>query len=111
MRKLSLVLVAAILLSTGNLLANNVDNVKPTKTLTTQISKLLSVNTLTEKEVNAIAQVRFTINSEKEIVVLSVVSENDRLESFVKGNLNYKKVVIKNYVEGKVYTVPVRIQS
>lgn len=111
MRKISLVVVAAMLLSTGSLLANDLDGVSPAKTLTTQISKLLSNNEFTESEVNVTAEVRFTINKESEIVVLSVETENGNVESFVKGNLNYQKVDMSTYVEGKLYTIPVRIQS
>ena len=53
------------------------------------------------------ADVRFTINDKDEIVVLSVSTSDKALEGFIKGRLNYKKVV--NAQEGKTYTVPVRI--
>ena len=111
MRKISLVVVAAMLLSTGSLLANNLNEVNPTKTLTTQISKLLTTNSLTENEVNAEAQVLFTINKEREIVVLSVDTDNKTVESFVKNRLNYKRIHITEYEEGKLYTIPVRVKS
>ncbi|WP_298501494.1 hypothetical protein [uncultured Maribacter sp.] len=111
MRKISLVLVAAMLLSAGSILANDFNGVNPTKTLKTQISKLLTANVLTESEVNATAQVRFTINKNREIVVLSVDTNNSNIESFVKGRLNYKKVALAQYVEGRLYIVPVRIES
>ena len=44
-------------------------------------------------------------------MVLSVETENSNVESFVKGRLNYKKVDLAQYVEGRLYTVPVRIKS
>ncbi|WP_291871528.1 hypothetical protein [Maribacter sp.] len=110
MKKISLVLVAAMLLSTGSILANNLDGLNPTKTLTAQISKLLSSNDLTEYEVNVEAQVRFTINKDREIVVLSVDTDNGTVEEFVKSRLNYEKVDMSNYVEGRLYTMPVRIK-
>ncbi len=111
MRKISLVLVVAMLLFVGNTFANNTVEDKPGKKLVTQIAKLLSKNTLTSKDVDATAQVRFTVNKESEIVVLSVSTNNYRLEGFVKGNLNYKKVALEEYTEGKIYTMPVRIKS
>ena len=33
------------------------------------------------------------------------------MEGFVKARLNYQKVNLANVEEGKVYTIPVRIQA
>ena len=57
------------------------------------------------------AQVRFTLNNEGEIVVLSVDTDNERLESFVKGRLNYKKVEVAGAKEGEMFTIPIKIAS
>lgn len=111
MRKLSLVIVAAMLLSTGNILASDIDGVKSSKSLSTQITKLLEDNSFTDEETDLIAQVRFTLNEEGEIVVLSVDTDHTDLERFVKSRLNYKKVDVSKVEEGKLYTVPVRIAS
>ena len=83
----------------------------PTKKLSTQIGELLDDNNLTSEEVDLTAQVRFTLNNEGEIVVLSVDTENDILASFVKARLNYKKVDVAGVKEGKMFTIPVRIVS
>lgn len=111
MRKLSLVFVAALLFATGNVLANDTEGVEPAKSLTGQIAKMLEDNSFSEMESDLTAQVRFTLNSDGEIVVLSVDTESVNLERFVKGRLNYQKVDISNVEEGKLYTVPVRIAS
>jgi len=111
MRKISLVLVAVMLLSAGNLLANNSSEDKPSKTLVAQISKMLSKNLLTENEVNITAHVRFTVNSNSEIVVLSVKTDNDVVENFVKASLNYKKVDLTKMEKGKVYVMPIKIEG
>lgn len=111
MRKLSLVFVAAMLLATGNILANDSVKDDPTKKLSTQIGELLGDNYETGDDVSLTAQVRFTLNNEGEIVVLSVDTENKRLESFVKGRLNYKKVSVQNASEGTMFTIPIRIAS
>jgi ribosomal protein L7Ae-like RNA K-turn-binding protein len=71
----------------------------------------LDDNNLTSEEVDLTAQVRFTLNNESEIVVLSVDTENDILASFVKARLNYKKVDVAGVKEGKMFTIPVRIES
>lgn len=112
MRKVSLVVASAILLFTGTVLAN--DGVKGTadpNSLSAQIAQLLSENNFSEISNDLTAQVRFTLNSEGQIVVLSVDTENERLAGFVKSRLNYQKVDISKIEEGKLYTVPVRIAS
>lgn len=109
MKKMSVVLVAAMLLSAGTVFANEVITVDPSKSLSAQISQMLSDNTFTQNEVELTAQIRFTLNNAHQIVVLSVATENAVLEEFVKGKLNYKEVDLEAYKEGKIYTIPVRI--
>ena len=111
MRKLSLVFVAAMLLATGNILANDSIKIDPEEKLSVQIGKLLGDNYLTDNQVDLTAQVRFTLNNEGEIVVLSVDTENKTLEYFVKSKLNYQKADVKNAAEGQMFTVPIRIVS
>ena len=108
MRKISLVLVAALLLSVGNVLANDYKPENPAKKIAMQIHKMLKNNSFDVSD-DLTADVRFTINNEGEIVVLSVTTSNKNLEGFVKGRLNYKKV--DNAQEGKIYTIPVRIEA
>lgn len=109
MRKISVVLVASMLLLAGNVFANEVNTVDPSKSLSAQISQMLSDNAFTQNEVASTAQVRFTLNNEHQIVVLSVTTENLMLGDFVKQKLNYKEVDLEAYKEGKIYTIPVRI--
>lgn len=100
-----------MLLATGNVLANDSVKENPTKKLSTQISELLVDNYFTAEDLNLTAQVRFTLNNEGEMVVLSVDTDNAKLEFFVKARLNYKKVKVDNASEGQMFTVPIRIAS
>jgi|SRR5680860_657139 len=109
MRKLSVVLVASMLLTGGNVFANEITRVDPSKSISAQISKLLSHNVFTKNEVALTAQVRFTLNNAHQIVVLSVETENLALADFVKRKLNFKKIDLEVYREGKIFTIPVRI--
>ncbi len=109
MRKLSVVLVVAMLLTAGNVFAKEATRVDPSKSLSAQISKLLSHNAFLQNEMALTAQVRFTLNNAHQIVVLSVETENLALADFVKRKLNYKKVDLEAYREGKIFTIPVRI--
>ncbi|MDH3796007.1 MAG: hypothetical protein OER83_03950, partial [Flavobacteriaceae bacterium] len=61
------------------------------------------------KDITAV--VKFTLNAEQEIVVLSVQTDDDSLETFLKYRLNYQKVELENFKEGRTYTVPVRITN
>lgn len=111
MRKLSLAWVAAMLLTTSTFLANDNTKVAPTESLSLQISKMLADNSFSEMELDLTGQIRFTLNSKGEIVVLSVDTPFKNLERFVKGKLNYQKVDLENVEEGKIYTVPVTIKA
>lgn len=114
MKKISLVLVAALFLSAGSIFANDSKKgVKPSKNqnLSEQIGNLLYNNNFNERHDGYAAQVLFMLNDDKEIIVLSVDTEKEDIESFIKSSLNYKEVDISNYEEGKKYTVSVRITS
>ena len=112
MRKISLILIAAMLFSIGNVFANDpslVSNVDPEKKLTLQIGELMKENSFANEGYDLLAQVRFTLNKESEIVVLSVATQDELLESFVKSRLNYEKVSVNGFEEGQIYVVQVRI--
>ena len=114
MKKISLLLLAAMLLSFGNVFANEFSSVSsihvdPEKKLTLQIGEMLTENSFMHQGYDLLAQVRFTLNKEGEIVVLSVVTEDERLETFVKSRLNYQKVSLTGYEEGEIFAVQVRV--
>ena len=109
MGKTSLAFFATALFAVGTITANTTD-IEPTKKLSYQIHKMLKSNSF-NIENDLVADVRFTINREGEIVVLSVNTEVDILENFVKKRLNYQKVELENAKEGKIYTIPVRITA
>jgi len=55
------------------------------------------------------AEVLFTVNNNKEIIILSVDSDDDLLESYLKRKLNYKKVNHRPSKNGEIYLLPVRM--
>ncbi len=114
MRKISFVLIATMLLSTGSMFANKEKEGKkgaPSNSLSAQIGKLLNYNNFTAAQDGKTAQVYFTLNGEGEIVVLHVDTEDLTLDAFIKGRLNYQEVNLGTYEEGKKYTVSVRIEA
>ena len=111
MRKFSLVLVAAMLLFSGNLVANDATKADPTGELTSQIGDLLDNNSFVLEDTDLTAKVKFTLNEDGQIVVLHVDTKDSVLEAFVKARLNYQKVNFDGFREGRMYTVPVRITA
>lgn len=56
------------------------------------------------------AQISLIVNSDNELVVLSVQTDNEELEHFVKERLNYQKVSY-GLVKGREYKLPLTIRS
>ncbi len=114
MKKVSLLLVAAALLISSNALAFEGESSPkdPESEICTQISDLLRKNRFElQSKGDLTAFVRFTLNGENEIVVLSVETEDDRLEGYVKARLNYHKLGDQDFEEGKLYHLPIRIKA
>ncbi len=111
MRKIKIASVAFMLFATLGAFANKGNNEIPEKSLSSQIYEMLKQNSFELQYNEMTADVRFTINEKGEMVVLSVETKNEVLENFVKSRLNYQKVESGNPVEGKIYTVAVRITA
>lgn len=109
MRKTSLKLVAVALLFTGSIYATGTKGTDPAKMLKNQVVGILTGYHLKKSEKELVAKVTFTVNKQNEIVVLSVYSNSEKFETFVKQNLNYREVKSEGVVEGRRYTIPVRI--
>ncbi len=108
MRKLSLILVALALVMTSVTSAAVVSEdlkVIPTEK---QIGELLE-NPSFEMTSEEKAFVTFIINEDHEIVVLTVDTDNESVDKFVKSRLNYNKLEGALKV-GHEYKVPIVIQ-
>ncbi|WP_426429676.1 hypothetical protein ACPX19_09020 [Winogradskyella sp. HB-48] len=55
------------------------------------------------------ATVQIAINKENEIVVLSVDTKNKKVENYIKGRLNYRKIPNDVIGSGHYYTIPVKM--
>ncbi|RLD23848.1 MAG: hypothetical protein DRI70_08875 [Bacteroidetes bacterium] len=105
----SITLALALLIGTASFATNPiVDKVKKEQA-SLEIAQLLK-GPLFELEVDTAASVILVVNSENEIVVLSVDTEDAQVESFIKNRLNYKKL-INSLERGKEYRLPVIITS
>lgn len=103
--------VLALALSAFNIAAAaNVNPVKPSDELRVEIVDLIGSNINTEMELDQYqADVLFTVNNNRELIVLSVDSDNRHLENYLKRRLNYKKVNYRPSNHGEIYLLPVKM--
>jgi len=105
MKKVKVILVALTLML-GTLLTTAANPATTAKTpLSAEIAKLLE-DPYFIQDVELLTTVTFLINSEGEIVVLDVDTENQQVERFIKSRLNYSKINTQ-LQKGKEYKVPV----
>ena len=116
MKKWSVLPVVAALLFSASAMATE-GKTKAKKeasnpTICAEIGTLLKDNNIVLGEQDELnAWVRFTVNAEREIVVLTVRTENEAVERFVKAKLNYQPVKDANLLPGDTYEVPIRFTS
>jgi len=104
-------MAAVLLLSLSNLQAGETVKPKPAKSLSYQIKDLIGHDAIKVGEQDLKGKILFTLNKDREIVVLAVEADTEQMEHFIKMKLNYKKVDVSNWKEGKKYILPVLVTS
>ncbi len=110
MRKIkSIIAILAISLST--IFSVNATEVTPSKTkeLRTEIISILGSKIPLELEESSTAEISFIINNQNEIVIVSVGSDINVLNDYIKTKLNYKKIKLKGVTKGEIYKMPLKI--
>jgi hypothetical protein len=102
-----ILLVSAVFLLSAASFANPI---KPTDQLREEIVDIIGFSFLDDYEENEYsAEVLFTVNSDQELIVLSVNSESDEAEDYLRDKLNYKKVDHLPSKYGEIYLLPVKM--
>ncbi len=84
--------------------------IKPTDKLRADIVDIIGPNCPYEYDKDECsAEVLFTINSNREIIILSVTSPNEKAEPYLKSKLNYKKISYTPTREGEIFLLPLRM--
>lgn len=109
MKKLSLMLVAILVLMGSTVSNATVSEEKEKKTLSQEITHLLRSPKIVLQE-DVTADITFTINDNYEVVVLMVATDNVMIEHFIKSRLNYYKLQTK-LVPGKEYIIPLLVKA
>ena len=109
MKKLK-ILIIAFALFTMNISAATIDPVKPTSQLRSEIVDLIGINCPFDYDKNECkAELLFTVNTNQELIVLSVTSPNPNAELYLMRKLNHKKVSKTPYEINQVFILPLRI--
>jgi len=82
-----------------------------TKKLRTEIVSILGSKIPMELKETSTAEISFMVNNKNEIVILSVNSKINELDTYIKSKLNYKKVKVKGTLKGEVYKMPLKINA
>ncbi|MCG1036462.1 hypothetical protein [Polaribacter sargassicola] len=107
----SIITILAISLSTIFSMNATEKNDLKTKELRTEIISFLGNNISLELEKTSTAEISFMINNENEIVIISVNSDIENLNTLIKSKLNYKKVNVKGTKKGEIYKMPLKIKA
>ncbi|MBL4605041.1 MAG: hypothetical protein JKY02_05100 [Flavobacteriaceae bacterium] len=116
MRKLKLVL-AALAISFASLSATATET-EPSNANSALRSKIVSLlgsiapSSLTLTDGNDIkANVSLMLNNKNQLIVISVDSNNESVDTYVKSKLNYQKIDVKGLKRGEIYKVPLTIKQ
>ena len=85
-------------------------DIAPEKTLSKEIASMLANIQLPAGD-DILAEVKFLVNAENEIVIVSVNAEKSFVESMIKGKLNYQKVKSNEATPNKINTVKIRLKQ
>jgi hypothetical protein len=108
MRKFKVLALALLIGTVGLFAANTSDPDDPKKEIRNQIVKLLEdPSFVIEKEMNVV--IKFTFNSEGEIVVLCAGCKDKQVVNYIRKNLNGKKFDSPG-VKDKIYKMPLKIK-
>ena len=112
MRKLKALLLVVTLTFSSVLMAstNPVNPSTESSKITLKIERFLK-NPSFDVDHEMTAKVTLTLNKNNELVVLSVDSDDDKMENFIKSRLNYRKVSGSYETLNGKFIVPIRVTA
>ncbi|MDT0650858.1 hypothetical protein [Autumnicola edwardsiae] len=75
-----------------------------------EIQELLKDHNL-ELEEDVVTNVLFTVNNDRELVVLFIDCKNENVKAYIRSRLNYKKIEGSMDTEFDKFVMPVRIKA
>lgn len=114
MKKLKLTIAAiALCFATMTSFASEIEPVETNQAFRNQIVQLLGSefpDYLTNGK-DLSTDISLMLNNNNEVIVVSTDSENESLDNFLKGKLNYQKIDVKGLKKGEIYKVPLTIKQ
>ncbi|MDC8005703.1 hypothetical protein POV27_16715 [Aureisphaera galaxeae] len=105
----SIFLISVFIVSIASVEAHTALAAEDNPTLKEEITKLLQNPDFSVSK-DTTVKVHLMVNNNNELVILSVDTEKEPIEYFIKGRLNYRKM--KNVLKkGELYILPVTITS
>lgn len=113
MKKTVLTLIAAMALNIGYVMATDskIETPKPSKAIATQIYNMLGANSIPDEIRGEKAEVRVAVDRGNHLRILSVKSESEALENFIRVNIDFQKLTKGNYEQGVVYRIPIEVKK
>lgn len=109
MSKLVLTVLVTVFSATMVLASDPIET--PSQNLREQILELLETPKFEFESDWIQARIEFTLNKEGEIVILTIDSENILLENYIKGKLNYKKVLLNGLKVGSEFYIHFKVEK
>lgn len=113
MKKTLLTLIAAMILNAGYVLAADtaVSEPNPTKAIASQIYKMLGENAIPDEIRGAKAEVRIAVDSGNYLRILTIETENEALEKYIRNSIDFEKLTKGTYEQGIVYRLPIEVKK
>ena len=111
MKNLKLIIaIVVISISSVVSVAANTEPTEAKSDLRAQIVTLLGNHNYDLGSETLTAEISVMLNNKGELIVISVKTDDEQVESFVKSRLNYKKVSVKEIKKGTVYRVLLKLK-
>jgi hypothetical protein len=113
MKKTILTLIAAMALNIGYISAadTKIEAPKPVKAIVTQIYDMLGTIAIPDEIRGEKAEVRVAVDRGNHLRILSVDSESEALEKFIRVHIDFQKLTKGNYEQGVVYRIPIEVKK
>lgn len=113
MKKTALTFLIAMALNVGYAMAADTKPIfpNPAKVIASQIYDMLGENKIPDEIRGYEAEVRVAIDRGNHLRILSVETDNEALEDFLRSSIDFQKLTKGTYEKGIVYRIPIKVKK
>ena len=113
MKRLPILFMLAVLLSLNTVLAANPNSTEPklAKAMVSQVYALLQENKIPDAIRGSMAEIRVAVDDGNYLRILSIETENEALEKFIRTSIDFEKLRKGSYEQGIVYRIPLEVRK